>query len=188
IGLKHAGGFLGGDTAFSRLESSATRFFPWDGIPLLKETRSNWLNSTTFRLKGSMGYIRENETDKLPIYEKFFLGGLRTLRGFETATISPRDPEDDLYRIGGEKMWYMNSEWIFPISQEIGLKGLIFFDAGNVYTKSENWRTDDLKKSVGFGFRWLSPLGPLRLEWGYNLDPEDDEKRTVWDFSMGGVF
>ncbi|MFH7320699.1 outer membrane protein assembly factor BamA [Desulfurivibrio sp. D14AmB] len=188
IGLKHAGGFLGGDTAFTRLESSATRFFPWDEIPLLKETRSNWLNSTTFRLKGSMGYIRENETDKLPIYEKFFLGGLRTMRGFETATISPRDPDDDLYRIGGEKMWYMNSEWIFPISAEIGLKGLIFFDAGNVYTKSDNWRTDNLKKSVGFGFRWLSPLGPLRLEWGYNLDPEDDEKRTVWDFSMGGVF
>ncbi|MFU8819549.1 MAG: outer membrane protein assembly factor BamA, partial [Desulfurivibrio sp.] len=186
VGVKHVGGFLGGDTAFSRFEGSATRFFHWDEIPLLRETRSKWLNSTTFRLKGSMGYIRENESGKLPIYEKFFLGGLRTLRGFETATISPRDPGDDQYRIGGEKMWYMNSEWIFPISQEIGLKGLIFFDAGNVYTRSENWRTDELKKSVGFGFRWLSPLGPLRLEWGYNLDPEDDEKRTVWDFSMGG--
>ena len=187
IGVKHAGGFLGGDTAFSRFEGSTTWFFPWDGIPGLRETKSWWLNSTTFRLKGAMGYIRENEDGKLPIYEKFFLGGLRTMRGFETATISPRDPATG-DRIGGEKMWYMNSEWIFPIVDDIGLKGLVFFDAGNTYTRSENWSASGLKKSVGLGFRWLSPMGPLRLEWGYNLDPEDDERRTVWDFSMGGVF
>ncbi|WP_157861431.1 outer membrane protein assembly factor BamA [Desulfurivibrio alkaliphilus] len=189
IGMKHAGGWLGGDTAFTRLEASSTKFFPWDGIPLLRESRSKRLNDSTFRLKGAAGYIRENRTDRLPIYEKFFLGGLRTMRGFETATISPRDPDpDNDDRIGGEMMWYMNSEWIFPIVRDINLKGLIFYDVGNVYTKYQGWDINDLKSSVGFGFRWLSPLGPLRLEWGYNLDPEPDERRTVWDFSIGGVF
>ncbi|MDF1613607.1 outer membrane protein assembly factor BamA [Desulfurivibrio dismutans] len=189
IGLKHAGGWLGGDTAFTRVEASSTKFFPWEGIPLLRESRNNWLNDTTFRLKGAAGYIKENETDRLPIYEKFFLGGLRTMRGFETATISPRDPDpDNDDRIGGEMMWYMNSEWIFPIVRDINLKGLIFYDVGNVYTKYQGWDVHDLKSSVGFGFRWLSPLGPLRLEWGYNLDPEPDERRNVWDFSIGGVF
>lgn len=187
LGLKHAGGPLGGDAAYSRFEGSTTWFFPWDNIPVLQQSRSEWLNSTTFRLKGSMGYVRENESDKLPIYERFFLGGLRNVRGFETASISPRDPATD-ERIGGDKMWYMNSEWIFPIVEDIGLKGLVFFDAGNVYSKGDNWSFDDLRKSVGFGFRWLSPMGPLRLEWGYNLDPEHDERQTVWDFTMGGVF
>ncbi|MFH7324883.1 outer membrane protein assembly factor BamA [Desulfurivibrio sp. C05AmB] len=189
IGIKHAGGWLGGDTAFTRVEGATTWFFPWDRIPVLKASNNPWLNDTTFRLKGSMGYIRENEDGRLPIYEKFFLGGLRTMRGFETATISPRDPApDNNDRIGGERMWYMNSEWIFPIVRDINLKGLIFFDAGNVYTRDESWDPSDLKSSVGFGFRWLSPMGPLRLEWGYNLDPEPDERRTVWDFSIGGVF
>ncbi len=186
IGIKHAGGWLGGDTAYTRVEVSSSRFFPWDEIPLLRETGNNWLGDTTFRLKGSVGYVRENKSKRLPIYEKFFLGGLRTMRGFETATISPRDEDGD--RIGGEKMWYMNSEWIFPIVRDINLKGLIFFDTGNVYTKDQGWDAGDLKSSVGFGFRWLSPMGPLRLEWGYNLDPEPDERQRVWDFSIGGVF
>ncbi len=82
----------------------------------------------------------------------------------------------------------MNSEWIFPLAPDIGLKGLLFFDAGQVYAQPETWNLGSIRKSVGFGFRWLSPLGPLRLEWGHNLDPEPDEKTTVWDFSIGGVF
>ncbi|TBV83479.1 MAG: outer membrane protein assembly factor BamA [Desulfobulbaceae bacterium] len=187
IGVRHAGGWLGGDTAFTRLEASTTWFFPWDELPVLKETDSKWLKATTFRLKGSAGYIRENEDGRLPIFEKFLLGGLRTVRGFEAGTISPRDPVTG-DRIGGEKMWYMNSEWIFPLAPDIGLKGLLFFDAGQVYAQPETWNLGSIRKSVGFGFRWLSPLGPLRLEWGHNLDPEPDEKTTVWDFSIGGVF
>jgi outer membrane protein insertion porin family len=85
-------------------------------------------------------------------------------------------------------MWYSNVEWIFPIVKEIGLKGLVFFDLGNVYTDSETWDVGDLRYSTGLGFRWLSPMGPLRLEWGWNLDPEEGEKQGVWDFSIGGAF
>ena len=189
IGIKHGGGWLGGDTAYSRLELSSTWFFPWEDIPMLKDTRSVWLNDTTFRFKGAMGYIRENESGRLPIYEKFFLGGLRTMRGFETATVSPRDPDpSNNDRIGGDRMWYINSEWIFPLVKDIGLKGLIFFDAGNAYSSDQGWSLDEIKSSVGLGFRWLSPMGPLRLEWGFNLDPEEDEDNSVWDFSIGGFF
>lgn len=187
INLKHAGLFLGGDSSFTRFEGSTTWFFPWSDVPLLKEAGNPWLNDTTWRLKGAAGYAIENETNKLPIYEKFYLGGLRTLRGFENGVISPRDPVTN-ERIGGEKMWYMNSEWIFPVVKDIGLKGLLFFDAGNVYRKSEGFDLGNIKKSVGLGFRWLSPMGPLRLEWGYNLEPAPDEDRSVWDFSMGGMF
>jgi outer membrane protein insertion porin family len=85
-------------------------------------------------------------------------------------------------------MWYLNEEWIFPIVKDGGLKGVIFLDAGNAFEKSENWDIGDLRTSAGLGFRWLSPMGPLRLEWGYNLHPRDDEDSSVWDFSIGGAF
>jgi outer membrane protein insertion porin family len=176
--IKHAGGFLGGDSAFTKYEATSSWHYPlwWE---------------TTFRVKGAVGYVIENEDGKLPVYEKFYLGGLNTIRGFDSGKVSPRELNNDgvtLSRIGGEKMWYGNVEWIFPIVKEIGLKGLVFFDFGNVYTDSDSWDFADLRYSVGLGFRWLSPMGPLRLEWGYNLDPIEDEKQGVWDFSIGGAF
>ena len=176
--IKHAGGVLGGDSAFTKYEATSGWYYPlwWD---------------TTFHVKGSIGYVTENEDGKLPVYEKFYLGGLNTIRGFDSGKISPLELNKDgvtYSRIGGEKMWYGNLEWIFPIVKEIGLKGLVFFDIGNVYPDAQGWDLGDLRYSTGLGFRWLSPMGPLRLEWGWNLDPEEGEKQGVWDFSIGGAF
>lgn len=176
--IKHAGGVLGGDSSFTRYEASSSWYYPlkWD---------------TVFHVKGAIGYVAENEGGKLPVYEKFYLGGLNTIRGFEGGKISPLELNQDgstYSRIGGEKMWYGNLEWIFPIAKDIGLKGVAFFDTGNVYTESKSWDIADLRYSVGFGFRWMSPMGPLRLEWGYNLDPKEGEDQGVWDFSIGGAF
>jgi outer membrane protein insertion porin family len=176
--IKQAGGPLGGDSAFTKYEATSGWYYPlmWE---------------TTFHIKGSIGYVVENEEKKLPVYEKFYLGGLNTIRGFDSGKVSPLElnPDGVTYsRIGGEKMWYSNVEWIFPIVKEIGLKGIVFFDLGNVYNDSETWDVADLRYSTGLGFRWLSPMGPLRLEWGWNLDPEEGEKQGVWDFSIGGAF
>lgn len=187
VAVKHAGGVLGGDSSFTKWEASTSWYFPWTGVPGLKEINRPWFNDTVLHFKGAAGYAIENEEGKLPVYEKFYLGGLNTIRGFDSSKISPLDPVTN-ERIGGEKMWYMNAEWIFSIAQEIGLKGVAFFDAGNVYTDSETWDVGDLKKAVGLGFRWLSPMGPLRLEWGYNIDPAPGEDQGVWDFSIGGGF
>ncbi|MGV1099280.1 outer membrane protein assembly factor BamA [Thiovibrio sp. JS02] len=172
--IKHAGMFLGGDSAFTKYEASTSWYFPlkWD---------------TVFHAKGSAGYVAENEDKKLPVYERFYLGGLNTIRGFDNGKVSPLDPTTG-ERIGGTKMWYGNLEWIFPIVKEAGLKGLVFFDTGNVYDDKETWDFSDLRYSAGLGFRWMSPMGPLRLEWGYNLDPEPGEQSGVWDFSLGGAF
>ena len=101
VTVKHAGGFLGGDSSFTKLEGATSWYFP---LPL----------ATTFHFKIAAGYVIENEDRKLPIYEKFFLGGLTTVRGFDNGKISPRDPVTN-ERIGGEEMWYTNTEWIFPI-------------------------------------------------------------------------
>ncbi|MEW6221074.1 MAG: outer membrane protein assembly factor BamA [Thermodesulfobacteriota bacterium] len=175
VSVKYAGGPLGGDSAFTKMEARSGWYFPF----LHKDV--------TYHLEGTIGYAFENKGGRLPVYEKFFLGGINSIRGFDSAHISPKDP-DTGERIGGEKMWMMNAEWIFPLVKEAGLKGVVFFDVGNVYRDSEGWDARFLKKATGAGFRWMSPLGPLRLEWGLNLDPVDDEDRTNWDFSIGGRF
>jgi len=173
LSVKKAGSILGGDSAFTKYEGSTSWYFPyrWD---------------TVFHFRGAAGYVAEDEADKLPVYEKFYLGGLSSMRGFENYGISPRDPLTN-EKIGGEKMAYANFEYIFPLVKDIGLNGLVFYDIGNVVRDSEDLG-EELRSSVGFGFRWLSPMGPLRLEWGYNIDPLYDEDQSLWDFSIGGQF
>ena len=174
VNSKYAGGFLGGDADFTKFEGSASLYhkLPWE---------------TTFHYKLAAGYTFANSGGKLPVFEKFYLGGMNSIRGFKASNISPRDLGTG-EKIGGGKMWYSNVEWIFPLVKDAGLKGLVFFDFGNVYDVDTDWDFSEIKKSVGAGFRWLSPMGPLRLEWGYNLDPNEFEVQSNWDFSLGGSF
>ena len=177
ISVKKAGDFMGGDSAFYKVEAMTSWYFPykWD---------------TVFHIRGSVGYVEESDEKTLPVYERFYLGGINTMRGFESGQISPLDDPDDPNsdRIGGDKMGYMNFEYIFPVAKDAGLSALVFYDTGFVYGEEEDWSFKDLRNSVGFGFRWLSPMGPLRLEWGYNIDPKEDEDQSLWDFSIGGGF
>ena len=107
------------------------------------------------------------------------------MRGFETRELGPRY-EDGTYS-GGETMGYLNVEYLFPLSKSMGLKGVLFYDIGNVWEDKEDYFSE-LRHSVGAGIRWNSPLGPLRFEWGYNLDPKDDEKQSVFEFTIGSAF
>lgn len=172
--VKYAGGPLGGEAAFTKIEASSSWYY---GLPL----------SCVFHLNGSMGRAYENEDGMLPVYEKFYLGGLNSIRGFKSSRVSPRDPLTN-ERIGGDKMWYVNFEVIFPLLTDAGLQGVVFTDLGNVYATDDEWDFGDYKKAAGLGVRWFSPLGPLRLELGYNLDPLEGESDSVWDFSIGGHF
>ncbi len=176
VSAKYGGGPFGGDAEFTKLEGSSGWYFP---MPL----------KTIFHANLSAGQVFENETDKLPVYERFYLGGLNTVRGFEYAKISPIDPVTG-ERIGGDKMWYVNTEIVFPLLETQGLMGVLFVDAGQVLNDDEDWGdfSDSIKKASGVEVRWLSPMGPLRLVWGYNLDPTEGEDDSVWDFSVGGTF
>ena len=131
------------------------------------------------------GLITQNAGGDLPLYEKFYLGGINSIRGFKYYSISPTDPATNQL-IGGEKMVQFNLEYIFPLIQKAGIKGLIFFDAGNAY--NGGFDAGDLRKSVGTGIRWYSPMGPLRLEWGFNINPKQGEDTNNWDFSIGTFF
>jgi outer membrane protein insertion porin family len=174
ITLSYAGGPLGGDAEFTKVEGSSSWYFPM-------------LWSTVFHVRGSAGQAFENEDNKLPVYEHFYLGGMNSIRGFSSNSISPLDP-DTGDKIGGDKMWFANVEIIFPLIKDMGMDGMIFTDYGNVYDVDDSWDFSDYKKTAGVGILWNSPLGPLKLAWGFNLDRQDDEDSSNWDFSMGGNF
>jgi outer membrane protein insertion porin family len=172
--VEYAGGFLGGDSYFTKYNARSAWFFPlfWD---------------TSFSVQGKWGYVAERSGGNLPVYEKFRLGGMNTVRGFDYGSISPVDPETG-DRIGGEKMMVYNLEFRFPLLKEEGIVGVLFFDAGNVFTKDEDYTFSGIRRSAGAGIRWYSPVGPLRLEWGYNLDQREGEAQSNWEFTIGTPF
>jgi outer membrane protein insertion porin family len=163
---------LGGDTAFVRYIAETGWYFPlkWNCVGVL-HARAGGMNKLSW---GAM-----------PAYELFYLGGIDTIRGFKYAEISPRDPVTN-DRIGGPRFLQFNNEIRFPLFKKLGITGTLFFDAGNVY--GPNYIGPFLRTSAGVGFRWFSPMGPLRVEWGYNLSKHADERSSAWEFTMGGSF
>ncbi len=177
---------LGGDANFLTFIGSIAQYFPlpWD---------------CAFMMRGTMGYSTAYGNDDVPIFEKFFLGGLDSIRGFEERTVGPHERRGDYNRfiedpndydvVGGTKEVFFNFEYLFPVLKEAGIRGVIFFDTGNAYRAGEDYFSD-MRKSAGFGIRWQSPFGPLRLEMGFNLDPESkyDESSSEFHFTMGTLF
>jgi outer membrane protein insertion porin family len=89
--------------------------------------------------------------------------------------------------IGGNKFISASLEYRFPISETLGLQGLIFFDTGNAFYEGENlFDVTEWRYGTGFGVQWFSPFGPLAVILGFPLDPIEDEKSPVFEFSVGG--
>lgn len=172
--IEYAGGLLGGDAAFTKYIFNSGWFFPL------------WAQHVFF-VRGKAGWIQDRPGGILPTYEKFFLGGMNSLRGYGWGTVSPVDPETG-DRIGGEKMVLFNLEYIFPLSKEQGLVGVIFYDAGNAFTADDDVDLGTLRKSYGFGLRYYSPLGPMRLEYGRVIDPRPGDDKDNWEFTIGTFF
>ncbi len=173
--FEYAGDPLGGTVAYNRYEPRTAWFFP---LP--------W--ETVFLVQGRWGLLVERTEDGfLPSFQKYRIGGINTVRGFEAFSISPRDPiSGDL--VGGEKMMNYNLEFRFPLLKSQGVTGLVFFDAGNVWREEQDFDFGDLRTSVGGGIRWYSPVGPLRVEYGFNLDPRPGEDSGKFEFAVGGSF
>ncbi len=139
-----------------------------------------------------VGHIRGNLIiaepfgDKpLPTQERVFLGGTNTVRGFKTYTLSPRDDRDN--RIGGNKAVWFNNELLFPIYEALGVKGLLFIDAGNVFREGEALSLD-LRPTAGGGLRVATPFGLVRVEMGFNLDRRAGESSNAVHLTVGTVF
>lgn len=170
LSAEYAG--LGGNQRF-------TRFIGQSGVylPLL------W--KTVLSVRGEVGYLMRNGKD-IPIDEKFYLGGINTIRGYSSRTVSPI--ENGVY-VGGVKEAILNVDYVFPLVRDFGLKGVAFFDAGNSYASGEQYFSKMLM-SYGLGIRWYSPMGPLRLEYGFPVNPREgiDSKGGRFEFSIGGFF
>lgn len=180
-----------------------TRFF-WE--PLW----DNWV----IRFNAEIGHLAATRRDEeTPVTERFYLGGSQSVRGFQDYRLSPcenraisEDPAStsSCRQIGGHKSLQFNLELEFPIVQAIMLRGVVFMDAGNAFalrdpyslrpdfTVSRSDREEDfgnvLRTSVGFGFRWRSPIGPLRFEWGFPLARAPGERAVQFAFGIGNLF
>lgn len=203
--MEYAGGFLGGDNWFIKPIVEATKFL------------KGW-KRTFWALHGEMGYVSSFGDERtLPTFERYFLGGERSLRIFETRSVAPigylsrfyRDtvvfhPDDcpeapggerhsrqarcDAFEAGGNKMFLVNLEYVFPTQGPVDLA--LFLDAGNVFIDDENINLSKLKKDAGIELRFFLPVfgAPLRLIYGYNLDPEEGEDKSQFVFSVGTTF
>ena len=164
------------------------------------------------RFQAQAGFVFNIDPNKpVPLFERYFIGGPNTVRGFRRFSLGPArevarnsaDPGTDLtaFRIGGNKRLVFTSEIEFPILTAINLKGVLFFDAGNafdddqpltlaldVFSDADDLYDDTLRTAVGLGFRWFSPIGPLRFEWGIPLARLRDEQPLVFEFSIGPAF
>ena len=173
VSVMYAGSPLGGNVNLVKYSAGASAYWPlfWDMV---------------FVTKGRMGYLQNTDEDasRLPVYERYVLGGISTIRGLRyigTKGSGTADVE------GGTTMMVFNIELVFPLIKNAGMKGVVFYDAGNAWNYSGAYRFNDLRQSVGAGIRWYSPIGPLRLEYGYVINRGDlaDDAKGRFEFTIG---
>ena len=166
-GVEYYGPPLGGNVGFVRYGLSSSWFLPI-------------LDDYVFNVRGRLGYEEGVDGKEVPIYERYILGGISTLRGLRD--VGPTDPVTGEV-LGGTTMFVGNAEFLFPLIRNAGMKGVLFYDTGNTW--ESGYHFDDLRQTTGAGVRWYSPIGPLRLEWGYVLDKKEGESPSRWEFTMG---
>jgi outer membrane protein insertion porin family len=181
--VQYAGGVLGGDPNFIKSVADSAWYFPlfWD---------------TVFMTRGRIGYVETVSELPIPTGERFFVGGAGSVRGYRygtIGTIGPNGPieigpDGILYRVGGNKELIFNIEYTFPIVPAARLKGLLFYDMGRAFNNYESIRPLELRHSYGWGFWWLSPMGPLRFEWGYIVNRKPTDQASQFEFSIGTLF
>jgi outer membrane protein insertion porin family len=162
---------LGGDSRFVKVVGSATYFKPI------------WLDHIlSGRLQG--GYAVGWGGKEVPIFERFYMGGPNSFRGVKSRKISPVDQFGT--RIGGTEEILGSIEYIVPLPFNLRLAG--FVDVGNVYGFGEKFDPTDLRKAVGGGVRWISPFGPIRVDYGINVDRRTGEDFGALHFSVGSPY
>ncbi len=207
------------DNAFVEIADDYTGsqnvFFRYGGFA--RHYRPLW-GPFVLKLNAEFGVTTSRDPLGVPITERYLLGGIYNIRGFQQQSLGPLlrvmqpgDPEQSLGRLplGGNLQLIWNSEVEFPLFKRVGISGVVFFDAGNAYNLEDRYCggsagtsdsispkfdpcfrfpesvTTGLRSSVGFGFRWFSPIGPLRFEWGIPLDRQSWEEPLVFEFTIG---
>ena len=178
----------------------------------------NTSKSVVIKLNTEAGLVTSPSSEGVPIFARFFLGGILDLRGFPLRSIGPRlpltsalDPNSTPIpngaNIGGNLMYYQNLELEFPIIEAVQIRGVVFTDLGNAWNLESLYCNAapaspfavtnpcfsagsifNVRTSWGFGIRWFSPLGPLRFEWGFPFKPLPYESASDFQFTIGNFF
>jgi outer membrane protein insertion porin family len=198
-----------------RLTGSENQFLRWGGFVRRYQRLGG---PFTLRLNAELGVTTSLDGRGVPLSERYLLGGIYDIRGYAARSLGPQlfsqrpgdigQPLDPL-PLGGNLQLIGNAEIEFPLVKKLGLSGVAFFDIGNAYNLEDRFCSrrngspvaaavdaciqpsgmfGGLRKSVGFGVRWLSPMGPLRFEWGIPLDLKRGEKPSGLDFTIGTSF
>lgn len=172
-----AGGPVGGSADFFRLETRGSQYFP------------GFLEGHTIEMLGRIGAAQGYNGDTVRLFNRYFLGGPRTLRGYRFARVSPRDSTGEPF--GGNTYWFGSLEYSVPIIER--LRFATFYDVGNVYSSSFSFNPDSsrgqqlLQDNVGIGVRLHIPqLGPLRLDYGFPLQHDRNNSGSGrFNFDIG---
>lgn len=164
---------FGGDVSFSNYFSDATYYHPliWRSV---------------FKVRGNVSALSELGADPIPFDRRILLGGISSIRGYKYGEIGPRDRYNNI--MGGDRAMFANVEILFPVLDALKLSGVVFFDAGNAWNVSDSPWLTTVKAGAGVGIRWISPMGPLRVEYGWKVTPEKGEEPGAFAFAMGQLF
>jgi outer membrane protein insertion porin family len=163
---------LGGDVGFNKVIVDSGWYFPiWKLV---------------FVPHGRAGYVKQLPDWDLPDYEKFYLGGMNSVRGGDRNDLAPKQDGEP---VGGEKFLQGNFEVKFPLVEEAGVFGILFVDAGVVYREDDSLGFNNMIETAGPEIRWMSPIGPIRLAYGWYLNPKPEYKSSGgFEFSMASAF
>ncbi len=171
IGTRIAG--FGGDVAFSNCFSEGIYYYPlfW---------------RTVFKVRGNGSLLLPSGDSPIPFDRRILLGGIGSIRGYRYGEIGPKDHFGNI--MGGDRSVVTNIEYFFPLVDQFKLNGVAFFDVGNAWNVSDGPWPKDVKAGYGIGIRWISPMGPLRIEYGWKVNPSRGEDPGAFAFAMGQLF
>ena len=167
--------YLGGTNNFYKYTFDVMKY-----TPLPFDTRI----SVRARYGVVTGLNTSGQNQPVPLTELYFVGGINTMRGFQFGKAGPVTTSNTL--LGAASELIFNFDYIFPISEEAKLNGVIFFDYGKGF--SGDTVSTPMRSAAGLEGRWVSPFGPLRAAYGINLDPNPGEKKGVFEFTIGTLF
>jgi outer membrane protein insertion porin family len=170
-------GLPGGDLKYYKLRYRHQWLYP----------ATTWL---TMSLNGELGYADGYGGKELPFFRNFYLGGVGSVRGYETSSLGPRDPATD-DSIGGNRSILFNAEALFPLpglNQDKSVRLSAFIDGGQVFDKNEKISMDELRYSAGIAVSWYSPVGPLKFSIANPLNKKDGDKVERFQFQLGTFF
>ncbi len=176
-----AGRALGGDLDFTRWTGKATFYLPLRPLtPARSYVPYLMVNAQTGLIQPFGG------TTDIPLQERFYLGGSDTVRSFPYEGMDPRNDDDTVLPVGGTFFTLLNAELNWPVWGPLYLAALA--DLGNLVTQPQYYRAGDGAAALGGGLRVYTPVGFLRMDYGYNPAPRESDPQGAWHFSFGLSF